>query len=273
MGLGMLSVAVGAAEVVAPHVVARLVGVRAPRRVRGVIRAVGLRGIVAGIGLLSRGRAARWLKTRLAGDLIDFGLLRQALRQPGARRARTIGALVATWGMALLDARSARLAEHEALVLAASPARRSITIDRPPAEIYAFWREFTNLPGVIPHLDAVEIIDADRSRWRARGAEGELIEWETVVTEEIWGELVRWKSVDQASIATSGELRLVPNAQGGTDVHLELRYHPPGGTLGRIVGSFWDETTREAELDETLRRLDHRLSITNFPRPTSASPR
>jgi uncharacterized membrane protein len=275
--LGWLSVAVGAAEVVAPRVVARVVGVRAPRRVRGLIRVMGVRGLVAGIGLLSRGRAARWLQARVAGDLIDFGLLRRALRQPGARRGRTIGALVATWGLALLDARSARLAQHEALVLAAAPARRSRTIGRPPAEIFAFWRDFANLPGVIPHLDSVDVIDAQRSRWRARGGSGdELIEWETLVVEERWAEVIRWKSLDKSNVTTSGELLLAPTADGGTQVTLELRYHPASGALGRILESFWDETTRDEELDETLRRLEQLLeSGTAFTRtgPSSASPR
>lgn len=256
VGLGWLSVAVGAAEVVAPRIVARLVGVRSPRRVRGLIRAVGLRGLIAGIGLLGRGRTAGWLKARLAGDVIDFGLLRQALRQPRARRARTVGALVATWGLALYDARRAR---REALALASAPVRSSITIARPAAEIFRFWRDFANLPGVIPHVESIDVIDSERSRWVARAASGEAIQWETVVVESREDELISWRSVDRASIATAGSVRLAPGPDGrGTEVQLELQYHPPAGALGRIVAAFWSDAP-ERELDAALRRLKQRL--------------
>mgnify|MGYP001446225327 CR=1 FL=1 len=42
---------------------------------------------------------------------------------------------------------------------------RTITIDRPPEELYAFWRNFENLPRIMRHLDSVRIIDA----WRLLG--------------------------------------------------------------------------------------------------------
>jgi uncharacterized membrane protein len=259
VGLGWLSLAVGAAQVVAPRVVGKLVGVRAPRRVQGLIRLLGVRGLLSGLGLLSRGRAGRWLKARIAGDLIDFGLLRKALRQPGARRARTAGALLATWGLALYDARTSLLARRDALALASAPVRRSITIARPAAAIFRMWRDFSHLSDFFPHVDFVDVIDEQTSRWRVRGATGDVLEWETVIVEERPDELLRWKSVDRASVATSGVLQLVPAPGGrGTEVHLEVQYHPPGGAVGRIIASLWSESP-EQELDAALRRLKQRL--------------
>jgi uncharacterized membrane protein len=261
IGPGWISLAVGAAEVVVPYILARAVGGRVPRRLRGLVPALGARGMSAGIGLLAKAGHGHWLKRRLLGERLDVGFVGRALRRPGARRVRTVGAFVATWGLAIYDARRRFRARREALALAAAPVQRSIIIARPPAEVFAFWRDFANLPGIIPHLDAVDVLDDDRSRWRARGADGDLIEWEAAIVEERDGALVGWRSVDRASIGTAGSLRLEPALGGqGTEVHLELQYDPPDGQLGRIVASFWGEE-REEEVEEALRRLKARLEM------------
>jgi uncharacterized membrane protein len=42
---------------------------------------------------------------------------------------------------------------------------RSIRIDRSPEELYQFWRNFENLPRFMNHLQSVQVLDAQRSRW------------------------------------------------------------------------------------------------------------
>jgi hypothetical protein len=89
-GLGWFSLALGAAELVAPNRVARLLGVR---QRNGLIRGYGLREIAAGVGLLSSARKAPWLWTRVAGDALDLGTLAAAKRR--ARRPLAVGAALA----------------------------------------------------------------------------------------------------------------------------------------------------------------------------------
>src|SRR5262245_36203555 len=65
-GLGWCSVALGLAELLAPRGVARLLGVA---ECPGLIRAVGARELVSGLGLFTGRRPAGWLWTRIAGDV------------------------------------------------------------------------------------------------------------------------------------------------------------------------------------------------------------
>lgn len=77
--LGWFSLGLGAAELLMPGAVTRMLGVdRHDRLVRGF----GLREIGAGLGLLSNSRRkAPWLWARVAGDAIDLGALLAASRR------------------------------------------------------------------------------------------------------------------------------------------------------------------------------------------------
>ena len=59
---------------------------------------------------------------------------------------------------------------------------RSVTIDRPRAELYAFWREFTNLPHFMQNVDRVSIVDARRSHWVIEAPAGKTVEWDSEIT-------------------------------------------------------------------------------------------
>ena len=47
---------------------------------------------------------------------------------------------------------------------------------------------------------------------------------------------MHWRSVGDAAIANDGEVRFHEAPQGlGTEVHLAMRFDPPGGALGRAA--------------------------------------
>src|SRR5437763_1016651 len=71
-GLGWFSIGLGLAEFVAPRLVCRFIGVK-PRS--GLVRLLGVREIASGIGLLSQPEKGPWLKSRVAGDAMDLGLM------------------------------------------------------------------------------------------------------------------------------------------------------------------------------------------------------
>src|SRR6478609_8433417 len=79
-GLGWLSLGLGMTGLTAPRRVVRTLGVPDRARQRGVVRAVGVRAILSGVGLLAQTRPAGWAWTRLAGDAIDLALLGVTLR-------------------------------------------------------------------------------------------------------------------------------------------------------------------------------------------------
>jgi uncharacterized membrane protein len=45
---------------------------------------------------------------------------------------------------------------------------RSVTIDKPRAELFAFWRDFQNLPRFMEHLVSVRVDSPMRSHWVAK---------------------------------------------------------------------------------------------------------
>jgi hypothetical protein len=89
--LGWFSLALGAAELLAPGRISKLLKVRNPHA--GLIRSYGLREIGAGTGLLLAERKAPWLWARAAGDVLDLGTLGAARRR--TRRTRAIDAAIA----------------------------------------------------------------------------------------------------------------------------------------------------------------------------------
>jgi hypothetical protein len=109
-GLGGFGIGLGLAELLAPRTLARMVGLVKPAPERPaadfvwVLRALGARDIVSGVGILTQPRPAGWLWSRLAGDAIDLSLLAVAfgaLRQ--ANRARLAGTMAAALGVGALD--------------------------------------------------------------------------------------------------------------------------------------------------------------------------
>jgi len=126
-----------------------------------------------------------------------------------------------------------------------------VTINKPQEELYAFWRDFKNLPRIMRHLECVDVVDDRTSHWVAEGPRGELIEWEARITVDRPGELIAWETTDRAAVPNRGSVRFRP-ASGdlGTIVEVMLEYHPPGGVLGAAVAwLFGREPSQEIRAD------------------------
>ncbi|MBA3356331.1 MAG: SRPBCC family protein [Pyrinomonadaceae bacterium] len=72
---------------------------------------------------------------------------------------------------------------------------KSVTINKPPAELYSFWREFRNLPRFMKYLESVTTLDSGRSHWMAKGPGGEKVEWDAEIYNEKENELISWRSL------------------------------------------------------------------------------
>lgn len=141
----------------------------------------------------------------------------------------------------------------------------SVTINRPAAELFRFWRDFSNLPRFMDHLDNVEIISPTRSVWTAKAPAGTRVTWEADVINEIEGELIGWQSTEKADVATAGSVRFVPAMAGATEIIVHLQYEPPAGKLGAMVASlFGEEPSQQIRAD--LRRLKAILETGEVPR-------
>ena len=136
---------------------------------------------------------------------------------------------------------------------------RTVTINRPRAEVYAFWRDFRNLARVMENVDSVTVGEDGRSHWVVKAPAGRTVEWDSVVTEDRPDELIAWASVEGADIKNTGrvEFRDAPPGRG-TEVTATIIYDPPAGDLGVLIAKlFQKEPTVQTRRD--LRRVKQLL--------------
>ncbi|HVF05306.1 MAG TPA: SRPBCC family protein [Frankiaceae bacterium] len=253
--LGWSSLGLGVAQLAAPHRVARLAGVDDSATAPLVIRAVGGRELIHAAGLLGSDRHRAWAKTRVAGDALDLAVLAYALNgRDGDRRRRAKAATAAVAGIAALDVYAAIRASKVRGDTKRQSLHASVTINRPPAEVYAFWRDFTNLPAFMAHLESVETLGGFRSRWTAKAPAGRTVTWEAELVDDSPNRLVAWRSLPGATVPNSGRVRFVEAPGGrGTEVHVEMEYEIPAGKLGAVVARLFGEEP-EQQVRDDLRR-------------------
>lgn len=158
--LGWFSIGLGLAQVVMPTNVARMAGAQPDANTVKLMRALGARELLSGIGILSGKRSDAWVRARVAGDIMDLALLGRLLTGDSSDRGRTAAATLAVAGVTALDLLAARRSRAGTSTTTAmndqsgEPAsvkpgtqtiRRAVTINRSPDEVAAFWKEhFTN---------------------------------------------------------------------------------------------------------------------------------
>jgi len=258
-GLGWFSVALGAAELLLPGGLARIVGVRKHRL---FFRLLGLRELASGIGILTRKNSAPWLWSRVAGDAMDLALLGSAMVLPGKRNSRLTAATAAVVGVTALDIMASK--EHSRNGMGMKGAlerdlrlRKSVIIDRSAQDLYQFWRNFENLPQVMYHLDSVRSTtpDGKRSQWVVKGPAGMPVQWDAEMTDDVPGERIAWRSLPGSTIENRGIVRFERAPGGrGTMVTVELEYNPPAGGLGAVVAKLFRKDPTQ-EIDDALRHF------------------
>lgn len=106
--LGYFSIGLGLAEVAAPKILARSIGIGDEGAIQKILPGLGLRELTAGVGVLGASRPGGWLWSRVAGDAMDLSLLGVALASPGNRKNRVWLVIGAVAGVTVLDVYSAR---------------------------------------------------------------------------------------------------------------------------------------------------------------------
>jgi len=143
-------------------------------------------------------------------------------------------------------------------------AEAAVTINKPRAELYALWREFSNLPRFMRHLRAVQVIGR-KSHWVAEGPGRRPVEWDAEVVQEIPNELIGWRSLPGSEIQTAGSVRF-RDAPGrrGCEVQVELQYNPPAGAVGALFAKLFGRDPA-TEIREDLDRLKEHLEAGEAP--------
>lgn len=192
-------------------------------------------------------------------------LLAGAIAGMVMRRTGVIGAVGAAAGAAWLYQKW----QTEGRVPGLSPlpvhVRRQIIINRPRPEVFAFWRDPTNFPRFMKHVESVTRTGPDRHRWEVRAPMGATLSWDAEIYDVEEGRRIRWRAVPPAEISNEGVVRFDDAPDGtGTEVRLDITYDAPGGRLGAFIGKLMgEEPGTQAQGD--LRRLKELLEAKRLP--------
>ncbi|HYE61885.1 MAG TPA: SRPBCC family protein [Phycisphaerales bacterium] len=148
----------------------------------------------------------------------------------------------------------------------------AVTVQAPAAQVYAFWRDFTNLAQFMKHVKSVEVLDEKRSHWVVEGPAGKDVEWDAEIINEEEGRLISWKSLPGAEVDNTGTVQFREAPAGrGTEVRVVLEYLPPAGKLGLAIAKAFGKTPG-AQVRDDLRRLRQIIETGEVP-TTEGQPR
>jgi uncharacterized membrane protein len=144
--------------------------------------------------------------------------------------------------------------------------KKSIVINRPPSELYSFWRNLDNLTEIVDIIEHIRVSDDKRSRWTVVGPGGVRLDWTAEITSDRENELIGWRSTEDSLVETAGYVRFERASGGrGTLVRVALEYSPPSGRVGATLASIFG-TRPEAHLDQALRRFKQRMETGEIAR-------
>jgi uncharacterized membrane protein len=255
-GLGWFSVGLGLTELLCPRAIARISGVTNAHT--GLIRLYGVREFASGIAIFSQEKASGAVWSRVVGDAIDLASLGAAAASPNTKRGRLAFATANVLAVTALDLICAnQLSSGNQGV----HAKASCIVNRTPDEVYRFWRDFENLPRFMKHLDSVQDLGDGRSHWVAKGPAGTTVEWDATIIADVPGEVITWRSLDEADVDNAGAVRFeAAPGNRGTIVKVNIQYNPPAGIVGATVAKLFGEEP-EQQLDDDLRRFKQVLEV------------
>jgi len=185
-----------------------------------------------------------WTALVAGGAIAAYGMGR---RSPRALAFGLAGGLVALQGAKAGPA--AKLFKRELRE------QRTVTINRPAAELYEFWRNEENAPLWMEHIERVVNISSTHSRWLMRGPGGRPIEWESEIREDRHGHAIAWRSVPGSKIDQAERVEFEELANGrGTEVRLKMIYRMPGGIFGPSLATLLGFDP-EQQMRENLRHF------------------
>lgn len=128
--------------------------------------------------------------------------------------------------------------------------KTTVSLNKPRAEVYAFWRKLENLPKFMRHLESVEELDQTRSRWTAKGPAGVgSVTWEAEILEDHQHEFISWSSLPGSTVDNAGQVRFIETPTG-TDIHVQVTYRLPAGDVGGVAAKLFGPMAEKMMRDD-----------------------
>ena len=114
--------------------------------------------------------------------------------------------------------------------------RTGVTVNRPRHEVYTFWRNFSNLPLFMQHVEQVEDRGNNRWHWKIRmpGGLGS-IGWNATIVKEEPEILLGWSSVEGSAVEAAGKITFNVAGENATRLDIVISYRAPLGVAGEQV--------------------------------------
>ena len=58
-------------------------------------------------------------------------------------------------------------------------------VEAPVAQVYAYWRDFSNFPAFMPDVKEVTVTGSTTSHWKVSGPLGKSVEWDAEIVEDL----------------------------------------------------------------------------------------
>jgi len=202
----------------------------------------------------ARNAVAPWMRERWSpAQRALAGMLGAGLATSGYVRGGFGGLVMTMAGIGLV----ARAGANESLGSLAHgkgfSVDRTIRIDAPPEQVFAYWRDLEHFPQWMSHVREVRALGDDRYHWSVDGPAGAPVEWDSELTGIRENRELAWRTVEGSTVEHSGRVRFFPEGEG-TRVHVEMHYAPPGGVVGQAVAKAFG-VDPASEIDDDLAKL------------------
>lgn len=251
-GLGWFSIGLGAAELLAPSMLAKVIGASDTASARKTLRLFGARELIAGAMILAGPRRSLPLWTRVIGDAIDLTALVLAMQHRKADRTRLLGAIGSVMGVTAVDVVAAVINTRRRSS-SRQPVIETITVNRPPSEVYVAWRDFEQFPRFMNWLESVRDLGNGLTQWTARLPVGGTVTWTAVTTEDRPGQRISWRTVEKSKVPNRGTVVFKPTLNGmGTEIEVQMQYDVPGA---RRLGALFAKLATKEQINGDLKRF------------------
>jgi uncharacterized membrane protein len=128
--------------------------------------------------------------------------------------------------------------------------KTTVTLNKPTAEVYSFWRKLENLPRFMKHLEKVEELDQTRSKWTAKGPAGVgSVSWEAEIVEDHQNEFISWRSLPGSTVDNAGQVRFA-ETPNGTEIRVQMTYRLPAGDVGGVAAKLFSPVAEKMMKDD-----------------------
>jgi len=144
--------------------------------------------------------------------------------------------------------------------------QKTITINAPVGEVYAFWSMYENFPRFMSRV--LDVRSSERhprqSHWKVAGPGGAPVNFDAEITRAIPNHMVAWKTLPGSPVAHAGIVRFDPEAEGRTRVHIRMSYNPPAGWLGHGLAAAFGVDPKSS-MDADLVRMKTLIETGHAP--------